>query len=470
MKKSLVFAMAMAMGITASAYAANPFSDVPQGHWAYDSVAELAAAGVVEGYGDGSYGGDKLMTRYEMAQIVAKAMAKGANVDALAAEFADELDSLGVRLTNLEKKTDNVKITGEVRFRYVDQEGPIAKQSSPLGDEYFYIGNKNNHVADIRTRIWLKGQINEDWSYTGMVQNTQNLNNNSGDDTTNLQRAYIDGKIGGTKMTAGRYNMVIADGNIYDTRADGVEFKYGDKVQIRAYAGKMADSYGVLPVAVEVEEGFKGVSRDISTDGSASGGKYLGASISSTLVDGVTLTGGYVQVKEMGTDFDGIPEASEFIKMTNIKNNIFHLGLDYNVGDFNFNATYLKGNLRLGNDPSGGMINTVADYLLDDDGIVVGVGYKGAKLNEKGSWGLWAKYYDQGAQTYIAHTTDANTFGMTGFKGYGIGANYAVAKNAVVNVAYYDTKSKFSNIIEMATGGAYKAEDKRIWTDLTFKF
>ena len=70
MKKSLVLAMAMALGVTASAYAANPFSDVPAGHWAYDSVNKLAAAGIVDGYGNGTFGGDRLMTRYEMAQIV----------------------------------------------------------------------------------------------------------------------------------------------------------------------------------------------------------------------------------------------------------------------------------------------------------------------------------------------------------------------------------------------------------------
>ena len=93
--KSLVLAMGHGLRCTASAYAANPFSDVPAGHWAYDSVAELAAAGVVDGYGDGTFGGDKLMTRYEMAQIVAKAMANGANVDKLAAEFADELGQPG---------------------------------------------------------------------------------------------------------------------------------------------------------------------------------------------------------------------------------------------------------------------------------------------------------------------------------------------------------------------------------------
>lgn len=96
--------MAMALGVTASAYAANPFSDVPAGHWAYDAVTELADAGIIDGYPNGTFGGNKLMTRYEMAQIVAKAMAKGANVDALAAEFADELESLGVRVANLEKK------------------------------------------------------------------------------------------------------------------------------------------------------------------------------------------------------------------------------------------------------------------------------------------------------------------------------------------------------------------------------
>ena len=54
MKKSLVLAMAMALGVTASAYAANPFSDVPAGHWAYDSVNKLAAAGIVDGYGNGT--------------------------------------------------------------------------------------------------------------------------------------------------------------------------------------------------------------------------------------------------------------------------------------------------------------------------------------------------------------------------------------------------------------------------------
>ena len=154
MKKSLVLAMAMALGVTASAYAANPFSDVPAGHWAYGAVNKLAAEGVVDGYPDGTYGGDKLMTRYEMAQIVAKAMAKGANVDKLAAEFADELDSLGVRVANLEKKSDNVKITGQIRASYRD-------------------ADKGGNEGYLRTRLFVNGQVNEDWTYTGRFENRQ---------------------------------------------------------------------------------------------------------------------------------------------------------------------------------------------------------------------------------------------------------------------------------------------------------
>ena len=118
MKKTLVSALATALVVGAASTtfaAANPFSDVPRDHWAYDAVTQLAADGVVEGYGDGTYRGDRNITRYEMAQMVAKAMAKDnmpvsdrALVDRLAAEFADELNNLGVGDSNLEKQADMV--------------------------------------------------------------------------------------------------------------------------------------------------------------------------------------------------------------------------------------------------------------------------------------------------------------------------------------------------------------------------
>ena len=64
-------AVAVTLGIAfpLNGQAANPFADVPAGHWAYESIAKLAAAGVVEGYGDDTFRGDCLMTRYEMAHL-----------------------------------------------------------------------------------------------------------------------------------------------------------------------------------------------------------------------------------------------------------------------------------------------------------------------------------------------------------------------------------------------------------------
>ena len=76
MKK--IFALAAVAALTAgvSAYAANPFSDVSTDHWAYQAVADLSAQGVVEGYPNGTFGGEKHITRYEVAQLVARLLAQ----------------------------------------------------------------------------------------------------------------------------------------------------------------------------------------------------------------------------------------------------------------------------------------------------------------------------------------------------------------------------------------------------------
>lgn len=87
----------------------------------------------------------------------------------------------------------------------------------------------NDYESTLRSRIWITGQINDGWKYTGMLQNTQDLSTDSGDESTDFQRAYLEGRLGGMDVTAGRYNAFFADGNIYDNRADGVEVSYGDK-------------------------------------------------------------------------------------------------------------------------------------------------------------------------------------------------------------------------------------------------
>ncbi len=94
---------------------ATPFSDVPTGTWAYQYVQSLAADGIIDGYPDGEFKGDRPLTRYEMAAVVARAIAKlqlhegkapsKEDLDKLAKlidALKDELDALGVRVTNLE--------------------------------------------------------------------------------------------------------------------------------------------------------------------------------------------------------------------------------------------------------------------------------------------------------------------------------------------------------------------------------
>ena len=126
MKKILAIAAAAALTAGVSAYAANPFSDVSPDDWAYQAVSDLSDQGVVEGYPDGTFKGERNMTRYELAQVIARLMAREdqlnaeqkATLDKLAGEYADELANLGVRVSNLEKKVGNISWSGDARMQY----------------------------------------------------------------------------------------------------------------------------------------------------------------------------------------------------------------------------------------------------------------------------------------------------------------------------------------------------------------
>lgn len=386
MKKSLVLAMAMALGVTASAYAANPFSDVPAGHWAYDAVNKLAAEGVVDGYPDGTYGGDKLMTRYEMAQIVAKAMAKGANVDKLAAEFADELDSLGVRVANLEKKADNVKITGEVRASYRDVDTDAA--------------GHDGHEGLLRSRLWVNGQINEDWSYTGMFENNQDFGNKTGDEKIDFARAYVEGRVGGLDVVAGRYNEVPFSGNILDANLDMAKVSYGDKVKVSALAGKAYDT------------------ADNVFDGNDN--KY-------TLQDDDRIYIGSIEAA-LG-DVDAY--VAYFKTDSSLEKEIWNVGASYGFGDFTLSAEYMRGDKE--------------HYAnAGKDGWWADLAWKGAEADQPGSYGIHAGYYDQSVNAYINPTTDAEYF-ADGYKGWNVGVSYTFAKNIVGMVNYWDMESQTTN-------------------------
>lgn len=416
MKKSLLLAMTIAMGITASAYAANPFSDVPAGHWAYDAVNKLAAEGVVEGYPGGTYGGDRLMTRYEMAQIVAKAMAKGANVDRLAAEFAGELDSLGVRVANLEKKADNVRITGQIRYEYGGRNGDMQQTKGKVAQHR------------LRSRIFVNGNINEDWSYTGRFENNQSLKNSSGDDTLKFNQAYVNGRLGGVKLIAGKGDHYTGNGFVYDDTAEFIRAAYGKEVQVSAYVGK--------PVTTASDYGYE---------------KMWGGEVSGK-IGRLTLAAGYDEFKDSKGSADAYSGGYVPAKKGD-DNGIWNVSAKYKFDDFTLGATYLHSDVDVYNSP----YNDV-----DTDGYVISANYKGADKNKPGSWGLFANYYDQGAGTFVAHTMYPGDWGYymnEGFKGYMVGGGVTLAKNMVYQLHYYDLEGKESGL-----------DDQVLWSRLQIMF
>ena len=85
--------------------------------------------------------------------------------------------------------------------------------------------------------------------------------------------------------------------------------------------------------------------------------------------------------------------------------------------------------------------------------------YKGAEPAKKGSYGIWAKYYDQDRSTYVSHTTDAVHNSLWGFDGYGVGFDYALTKNIIALVEYFDFDGKDGS-----------GKDKTLWSDVTFTF
>ena len=468
MKKSLVLAMAMALGVSATAFAANPFSDVPAGHWAYASVAKLAAAGIVDGYPDGTFKGDQLMTRYEMAQIVAKAYAKGAigADDKLMAEFADELDNLGVRVAKLEKKADNVKITGEARFGYKDFD---AKLSSPYFDGETY--KAKDHSAELRTRLYLSGAVNDNWTYGAMIQNTQSLDTNAQESKTDFRRAFVNGKIGEVEVTAGRQAFTIGEGYVADLTGDAVKLDFGNKLKTTIFAGRFDSvAYDVIGLA-----GITGIPA-IDADDIAMASTIFGTN-NKTTVYGATfaydftdkLYGNAGFYAREGHNIGVYPE--DVAKFDEQK--IYTAGLGYKFDkNVKMYAEYQKADKSMadavvidGTSVSDEYSSYVNAAGIGDDGWAATVYYKGANPMDKGSWGAYATYYDQSGAVILDSICELedNMPAILGMKGYEIGTSYTLAKNITGKLSYFDLKNKDGR-------GFGEYQNKLIWSTVTFNF
>ena len=444
MKKTLVSALTTALVVGAASTtfaAANPFEDVPADHWAYDAIAQLAADGVIEGYGDGTYRGDQEITRYEMAQMVARAMAKGngvdkAMIDKLAAEFADELNSLGVRVSALEKKVDNVKWGGRLRYRFIR----MNHEQRELGSD------RQNNVNQLLLRFEPQMKINEHWTGKARIDyahwnNMHDAANEVGQNNNNIvvDRMYVVGDYKAAKITLGKlpYKTQADYGMIMDRYFSGGSLVFGKDVKVALNGGR------------------------INVDNNKLGTEYVWNANNMQAASAWNLRGTYTGTASYGSIEIYNDRAKKFTwgiswhqfrkgdwdAANNVNSpydsgsyNIFALGLGYKfTPDVELTGAFSRAN---GIDFSDALKN--AGWGLENkakNSYALQLNYKGAKASKAGSWGAYLAWRQLGTLSSTGWTTYAlNGPQYTGSRGFEIGASWAPMKNVVGKLEWFTGK------------------------------
>ena len=402
MNKKLVASLVATMAVGATAFAANPFVDVPSDSWAYNSVVELANSGIIQGVDGVHFQGERNITRYEAAEIVAKAMAhedranaeQRALINRLADEFSDELNNLGVRVSNLEDRVGNVKLTGDARVRYM-------KQGQTL---------KNDDSWQFRGRLRANAKINDRaYAVLGTEYNTNFGNHthasasasSAGRDHFYVDRAYVNYALdNGHKWNAmvGRYDYELGNnmGLIYGNNFDGAQLKFADN-KMAATVGYGKFKEGILndsKTAYGELEGFFGGG---SVAGSAVGVYYNDFNASSGVSAGdAKVWGAYASLN--------------FAKK------------------FNLNAEAYR-------------VNYDKASVADADGFSAKLKYGKAKFDTPKSWDLWVNYINIEDGAADDSGTGSWRTNVNNTKGWAAGADYTFAKNAQLQVFQtFDTK------------------------------
>ena len=419
MKTKVLAALAATMAVGATcAFAANPFVDVPSDSWAYKSVVELADAGIIQGVDGQYFQGNRNITRYEAAEMVAKAMAhmdkasveQRALINKLADEYADELNNLGVRVSALENRVGNVKLTGDARIRYIHQsEGDKDKAGNPVN-----AATKDDASWSYRVRIRANAQVNDRTKVTyGISSDNKTFSDNAqaSDEKNDIYTdlANVDYNFGGNNwdLLVGRYEYDMGNGHgygfLYGDTFDGAQLKYqNDKFAATVGYGKfkVSDLAGS-----DKNDGVKTGYGEL--DGFFGGGRAAGSAVGVYYND-YTVAGG----NKDSFAFDDSWGAYASV----------------NFGKWNALANYEKYNSTNSSD--------------NDPEVWVGrLTYGAANFATPKSWDAWVEYVnaDNGfadeTGNFIGSTYSwRNDSLLNNVKSWGVGANYTFAKNAQFQV------------------------------------
>lgn len=420
-KKQVVCTLAAALAVSSlTALAANPFVDVPSDSWAYKSVVELADAGIIQGVDGQYFQGHRNITRYEAAEMVAKAMAhmdkasveQRALINKLADEYADELNNLGVRVTNLENRVGNTRVFGDAFVRYRYQNG----------------NKKDDSSWDTRFRIRAQGQVNDRTKVTAGVSTgfrPFSSNGAASDESSNpyVDLAKVDYNFGSKnwELSVGRNDVYRigrdAYGLQYFDALDGAELRYhNDKLAITTGYGKFKD--GKKPGVDTVKPISDAHSDHFSTDGLKTGYGEIDAFFG----------GGKAARSEAGVYYNRLHQSN------------------HSSGEDYF-AKYIAGYFVRGNY---GKWSALANYehigfnagVKNVDGQDYGDAWMGtlqygkADFRTPGSWDAWLEYLDLDDGSFLGGNPFTWRFSsdMDNQRSWGIGADYIVAKNLKFSV------------------------------------
>ena len=403
MKKHLaVLAATAVLGVT-SAFAANPFSDVTPQDWAYQAVAQLAAQGVVNGYPDGTFKGQNNITRYEMAQMVAKALVRQDRVDAeqnaiinrLANEFSAELNNLGVRVATLENKVGNFKFTGDARLRYTGTED--ARKSK----------------FDYRGRVKFEATVNDNTKAVVRLMGSKEFGK-AGNPSTAIDRVYVQHNFGKyATVAAGRQDLIVGSGLAFDGAFEGVVATAGkDKLN-----GSVAFGY--------LQSGTYGsADKEVSDLTREKNHSFTVYQLNYNPTAKVAVKGFYAAAHESA---EGV-----------LNDNAYGASLD----------------LKLGNKVwAGGEYVKTETQGANGEAWTAGLSYGNYNMAKQGTWSVKGQYYDIKKDAPVVDS--ALTFVKKDQKGVVTTAKYALAKNVgLAATATIDTKGQDNK----AKAESYRAE------------
>ena len=381
MKKHLaVLAATAVLGVT-SAFAANPFSDVTPQDWAYQAVAQLASQGIVNGYPDGTFKGQRNITRYEMAQMVAKALVRQDRVDAeqnaiinrLANEFSAELNNLGVRVSTLENKVGSFKFTGDARLKY---EGKNDARDSKF---------------DYRGRVQFEGTVNDNTKAVVRLAAEKEFGA-EGAPKAELDRVYVQHNFGKyATVTAGRQDLVVGNGLVYDDAFEGAVATVGkDKLNASV-------AYGYLQ---------GGRAEGLERKDNAQVTVYQ---LNTMPTEKLTVKGFYADVHEKGV------------------NSVYGASVDAKLGS----KVWV-----------GGEYAKQETTGAAGEAWTAGVGYGEADMAKVGTWGAKVQYFDLKKEAPVVANT-WNVPKDKDYKGYLATVDYTVAKNVGLSAyATFDSKTQ----------------------------